>query len=120
MKRKDDDEVLIFLSKLSLGGNLTVEERKKFTSIVLKQFTESRLRKFCNDNYVLIVFGLLLAASALVTLATGYDGNRILLYMSSGSILALNTLTVRCSMKKLQLWLEKMIDDDIGNIEEVK
>lgn len=80
-------------------------EKKVLYCLFVKEIMKNRLRRFIDLNYVLLIVGLLLVCSCIAVIITGYDGNLILLYVSSVANLCLCTYTVSKSFRSLKHWL---------------
>lgn len=100
-----DKEVCLLLDKMVDGVELTLEEREALYEACGNQFRKNRLRRFIDDNYVLLVIGLLLACSCIVVLVTGYDSNLVLFYLGCAVNLVFCTVTVSKSFGKLSVWM---------------
>ena len=102
---RDDCDIITLLEMMRAGALVVSEQRVTLYSAVINKFRTNRLRQFCNENFVLLVVGLLLAASCIVSIITGYDSNLVLFYVCCIINLVLCLFVVGRSMRKLEYWL---------------
>jgi len=103
---KNDGDVLRLLDLMKAGAPLVEEQREALYAAVVKKFKSDRLHRFCNENFVLLVVGLLLALSWVAVLVTGYDDSMVLVYLCCVFNLVLCNITIGRSLKKFQFWLD--------------
>lgn len=103
---KNDGDVLRLLDLMKAGAPLVEEQREALYAAVVKKFKSDRLHRFCNENFVLLVIGLLLALSWVAVLVTGYDDSMVLVYLCCVLNLVLCNITIGRSLKRFQFWLD--------------
>lgn len=97
---------LELLDKMNSPELLTSEEKEELYNYVIGDIKKSRLRRFVDENYVLLYVMLLLAGTFCAVMITGYESNEMLLYMCCITNLLLCCVTVNRSMRKLEIWLQ--------------
>lgn len=105
---------LELLDKMNSSELLTSEEKEELYNYVIGDIKKSRLRRFVDENYVLLCVMVLLAGSFCAVMITGYESNEMLLYCSCIANLLLCCVTLNRSMKKLEVWLLRSEEKENG------